>query len=373
MCSSPFFPTYPDTHLLCSDGLNTFGFMNTKSLSSIDFPQDLINIPSGQIFILTNPNLGITSKDIFMMQFIFSMARQYDKKHIVKERTVDAPWLWGHCACLIKGEKVDKLLIADKGSLVEMLCELWGLDYESVCKSIVIPSRNKDITCDGDSHPVRVQLVHSKNLNSLISVGDNHFTLNCIVESSREKTMGDLRGIFQEMFSHSINVSLDDITDLYNKVKNTRKQYKLDIQVKRGVDALGNPEKKVESCKIALVDNAGVSYPLKMETMWISLYLTYILFKEGRKVCDIGDPDFMNTFHKIHHQLPSGYKTFKPDGLVENAKYNLSKIRKAILDATNDIYAKEQFAIDGHSGDIYKVAGATDDDRALIKEAFGLE
>ena len=43
------------------------------------------------------------------------------------------------------------------------------------------------------------------------------------------------------------------------------------------------------------------------------------------------------------------------------------------MNATNDVYAKEQFAIDGYSGDVYKVAGATDEDRELIKKEFGIE
>ena len=32
-----------------------------------------------------------------------------------------------------------------------------------------------------------------------------------------------------------------------------------------------------------------------------------------------------------------------------------------------------QIAIDGYSGDVYKVAGATDEDRELIKKEFGIE
>lgn len=344
--------------------------MNPKYLLDKSLPKELINIPPGQVFILTNPNVGITSKNIFMMQFIFSMARQYDKKHIVKEKPVDISGLWNCCICKING---DLLLIADKDSLVEMLCKLWGLNYEDVCKTIIIPFRNKDITCGGDSHPIELQLKPSKKTESIVMSGDNSLTLNCIVNTSRERIMDIFQGGFQEMLSHNIDIPMEDIIALYDKVKNTRKTYRLDIHVERDVDAKGRPAEKVRCCEISLVDNTGVRYPLKMETMWVSLYLTYILFKDGKAVMDIGDSDFYDIFHKIQAQLPRGYKKFTPDGLIENAKFNLSKIRKAILNATNDIYAKEQFAIDGYSGDVYKVAGATDDDRTLIKEAFGLE
>ncbi len=152
--------------------------------------------------------------------------------------------------------------------------------------------------------------------------------------------MEKLTDAFQEMFSHKIDISMEDISALYEKVKKSRKTYKLVIQIK---DKEGNSFKKLKTCDISLVDNYGSQYPLTMEPLMKSLYLTFILFKEGK------------------------------ESLLMNTRQNLSKIRKCISNANNDVYAKEQFAVDGYSGHVYKVAGATDEDRELIKKEFGIE
>ena len=109
------------------------------------------------------------------------------------------------------------------------------------------------------------------------------------------------------------------------------------------------------------------------EVQWKALYLTFILFKEGLTVREIGyNEDFYQTFLKILGQLPKGYS--KPDKMTlwENSKSKFSKIRKSIMEATNDTYARELFSIDGYSEDVYGVAGATDENRETIKREFGL-
>lgn len=344
--------------------------MNPNNIPQNGLPKELMSLPYGEIFILTNPNLGITSKNIFMMQFIFSMARQYGRKHIVKEKAVDSSELWDCCACRIKTEKADQILIAGKYSLVEMLCEFWELDYDEVCRTIKIPNRNKDVTCGSESHPVKITLIPSKKEGALTKKDDFSFTLHCITDASRERTMERLKEVFQEMFSHKINVSMEDISDLYEEVKKNRKTYRLDIQVKKRE---GYSLKRLKTCDINLIDNYGETYPLAMEPLWKSLYLTFILFKDGIPVMDVSDSAFYDLFLKIQDKLSRESKLPSKDSLILNIKSNLSKIRKAIMDATNDVYAKEQFAVDGYSGDVYKVAGATDDDRAFIKKEFGIE
>lgn len=345
-------------------------FMNPAIFPQNGLPKELMSLPYGEIFILTNPNIGISSKNIFMMQFIFSMARQYGKKHIVKERPVDFPSLWNCVACNIKGEKGDQLLIADKDSLVEMLCKFWNLDYDEVCKTISIPNRNKEVTCGGESHPVKITLIPSKKEGALTKKDDFSFTLHCKVDASRERTMERLKDVLQEMFSHKIDVSMEDISDLYEKVKKDRKTYKLSIQIK---DKEGGSFKKLKTCDISLIDNYGNTYPLKFEPLMKSLYLTFILFKEGLPMMDVSDSAFYDQFLKIQDKLSRESKLPSKESLLGNIKYNLSKIRNCILVATNDVYAKEQFAVDGYSGDIYKVEGATDDDRSKIKQEFGIE
>lgn len=344
--------------------------MSTNISFPNGLPKELANLPYGEIFILTNPNIGISSKNIFMMQFIFSMARQYGKKHIVREFPIDFSGLWDCAVCNIKGEKGDQLLIADKDSLIEMLCEFWKLDYEEVCKTIKIPNRNKDITCGGETHPVKITLIPSKKEGPMVKKDDFNFTLHCIRDTSREKTLERLKDAFQEMFSHKIDISMEDITELYEEVKKSRKTYKLDIHIKKKE---GNSFKKLKTCDISLIDNNGNIYPLSFEPLWKALYLTFILFKDGIPMMDVNESAYYDQFLKIQDRLSRNTKLPSKESLLDNIKSNLSKIRKAILDATNDVYAKEQFAVDGYSGDVYKVAGSTDEDRALIKREFGIE
>lgn len=344
--------------------------MNPNNIPQNGLPKELMSLPYGEIFILTNPNIGISSKNIFMMQFIFSMARQYGKKHIVKERPIGFSGLWDCVACNIKGMRGDQLLIADKDSLVEMLCKFWNLDYDEVCKTISIPNRNKEVTCGGESHPVKISLIPSKKEGALTKKDDFSFTLHCITDASRERTMEKLKEAFQEMFSHKVDVSMEDISDLYEEVKKNRKTYKLVIQIN---DKEGNSFKKLKTCDISLNDNYGNTYPLKFEPLMKSLYLTFILFKEGLPVMDVSDSAFYDQFLKIQDKLSRESKLPSKESILSNTKSNLSKIRGAILNATNDVYAKEQFAVDGYSGDVYLVAGSTDEDRALIKREFGLE
>ena len=344
--------------------------MNTTNIFQQGFPQELINIPYGEIFLLTNPNIGITSKNIFMMQFIFSMARQYGKNHIVKERPVDSSELWDCCACKVKQGKGTQLLIADNASLVEMLSEFWGLDYEEVCKTINIPQRNKEITCGGDGNLLRLNIIPSKT-EKLIRMDENTFTLQCITVASRDRTMAKLTDAFQEMFSHGIDVSFEDISDLYEKLKNSRKTYRLDIQIneKVGFSRKNNPK----TCDIKLIDNSGKEYPLEMEPLQKALYLTFILFKDGVLVLNVSNSPFYDIFQKIQDQLSRNTTLPSRDSLFSNTEPNLSKIRTIIWKATNDTSAKEQFAVDGYSGEPYKVAGATDAHRELIRKGFGIE
>ena len=191
-----------------------------------------INIPFGQIFILTNPQVGITSKTTHMMGFILSMARQYNKGHILHTLPVDDPKLWDCFICKVKTEDGDQILVSDKDSLVEMLCEFWGLDYDEVCKGIVIPKRNKTITCGGDNHPVRVSLKPAGKLVPEMERKDGTISLGFLQEHSRERTLLDIRSTFKDNFNFGLGISPEEILTIYEEEKAAIKTYRLDIQVK---------------------------------------------------------------------------------------------------------------------------------------------
>ena len=343
-----------------------------------------INIPFGQIFILTNPQVGITSKTTHMMGFILSMARQYNKGHILHTLPVDDPKLWDCFICKVKTEDGDQILVSDKDSLVEMLCEFWGLDYDEVCKGIVIPKRNKTITCGGDNHPVRVSLKPAGKPVPEMERKDGTISLGFLQEHSRERTLLDIRSTFKDNFNFGLGISPEEILTIYEEEKAAIKTYRLDIQVKwKDVKEYKHPKwvihKKMTACDLSLIDNMGNSYPFKLEAMAKAIYLTYLFFEDGIAYTQISSSDeFYNIFEKIYNKLPrvkSDPRRFNledKDDLDTFTNY-ISRIRKAILNATNDTYAVEQFAVEGWRKDNYGIAGATDENRDVVRKEFRIK
>ena len=343
-----------------------------------------INIPFGQIFILTNPQVGITSKTTHMMEFILSMARQYGQGHILHTLPVDDPKLWDCFICKVKTEDGDQILVSDKDSLVEMLCEFWGLDYDEVCKGIVIPKRNKTITCGGDNHPVRVSLKPAGKPVPEMERKDGTISLGFLQEHSRERTLLDIRSTFKDNFNFGLGITPEEILTIYEEEKAAIKTYRLDIQVKwKDVKEYKHPKwvihKKMTACDLSLIDNMGNPYPFKLEAMAKAIYLTYLFFEDGIAYTQISSSDeFYNIFEKIYNKLPrvkSDPRRFNledKDDLDTFTNY-ISRIRKAILNATNDTYAVEQFAVEGWRKDNYGIAGATDENRDVVRKEFRIK
>ena len=344
-----------------------------------------INIPFGQIFILTNPQVGITSKTTHMMGFILSMARQYSKGHILHTLPVDDPKLWDCFICKVKTEDGDQILVSDKDSLVEMLCEFWGLDYDEVCKTIVIPKRNKTVTSGGEKHPLRVSLKPVGKPVPEMERKDGTISLELLQDHSREKTILDIRSTFKDNFNFGLGITLEEVLAIYKEEQALKKTYKLDIQVKwKDVKEYKHPKwvihKKMTVCNIILIDNLGNSYPIKLETMAKAIYLTYLFFPEGIAYTQITYSDeFYNIFEKIYRKLPLVKSVPRKFNLEDKADLDtftnyISRIRKAILAATkNDTYAQEQFAVEGWRKDNYRIAGATDEIKKKVKEEFRIK
>lgn len=330
------------------------------------------SIPFGQIFILTNPQVGITSKTTHMMGFILSMARQYGQGHILHTLPVDDPKLWDCFICKVKTEDGDQILVSDKDSLVEMLCEFWGLDYDDVCKSIVIPKRNRTVTFGGEKHPMRMSAAKPVPGMKREECG---VILQQIQEHTKANELMDIKRSLQNSFHHNLDISVEEIIDLYEEVRKSLKTYHLDIHIER--DEAG----KISICDINLEDNFGNKYELKqiedkrekhLEPQLMAVYLTFIMFKDGKKLADVQDADFYETLLKIQAQLPYRFRKPNNETLAFNINSKRSVINKSIWDATHDTYAQEQFAIEGYNGDVFRIAGATDADREKIRKEFGL-
>ena len=345
-----------------------------------------INIPFGQIFILTNPQVGITSKTTHMMGFILSMARQYSKGHILHTLPVDDPKLWDCFICKVKTEDGDQILVSDKDSLVEMLCEFWGLDYDEVCKTIVIPKRNKTVTSGGEKHPLRVSLKPVGKPVPEMERKDGTISLELLQDHSREKTILDIRSTFKDNFNFGLGITLEEVLAIYKEEQAHKKTYRLDIKVKwdeyrEFVPGKGMvKKKKMKSCDIRLIDNLGTPYLIKLEAMAKAIYLTYLFFEDGIAYSQITySKEFYNIFKQIYKKLPwsqGGYPdSFNLENKAELDTFTnyISKIRKEIQRVTNDTYAVEQFAVEGGRKDDYRIAGATDENRDVVRKEFRIK
>lgn len=358
--------------------------MNQENFPQNVLPKELSDLPFGQLFVLNNPFLGITSKNIFIMQFIFSMAKQYEKHHMVNAIPVEYSGLWDCVACKVQTCNGPQILIADNNSLVKMLCEFWGLDYEEVSKTVNIASRYKDVTMNATS-PMRVAICSSIKVSAPsigLSSAPYDPTLGFIQTHTKERALGDIRCTLLDNSNYGLGISLEELIDIYKSVESGKKTYSLDINIeKKDVIEKAKTIQKIKSCDIILIDNEGEKHSLKLEVYCKALYLTFILFEKGIGIKEIsGDEEFYNTFKKIYLSLPHSSKASLPKqfDLWSDNKYllfiqKIGKIRDAIMDITNDNYNKEKFAVEGNKGEAFKVAGATEELRETIKREFGIK
>ena len=138
-------------------------YMNTINIPQNGFPQEITDIPFGQVFILTDPSQGITSTTTQQILAIISIAGKLGQSHIVYALPVQYSGLWGCYICKVKTEEGVQVLVSDRESVLEMLCEFWGLDFSEVSKSIKLSDRYERYVFLGEeSHPVRIPVTEAR-------------------------------------------------------------------------------------------------------------------------------------------------------------------------------------------------------------------
>ena len=274
--------------------------------------------------------------------------------------------------------------MSDRESVLEMLCEFWGLDFNEVSKGIKLSDRyERYVFLGGESHPVRVPV--RPTIKGSLETEKDCVSLQLLQPHSRENTLGDIRSTFKDNFNFGLGISLDEIIELYKEEEKNRKSYRLDIQVKwkkfkEFVPGRGMVQKKkMTACDLSLIDNLGNPYSFKLEAMAKAIYLTYLFFEDGIAFTQISSSDeFYNIFKQIYRKLPRvkacprQFKLEDKDDWDTFTNY-ISRIRKAILKVTNDTYAEEQFAVEGWRKDNYGIAGATDENRDVVRREFKIE
>ena len=364
--------------------------MSTIKIPQNGLPQGLNNIPYGQVFILINPSVGITAKTIKFIEFIHSLAGERklkQKNHTVNSLPVDYPGLWDCFICKVKTDDSVQILVSDKDSLLEMLCEFWGLDYEEVSKTPnIIPGwhkKNNGGTIGGESHPVRIP-IHAGTPSHTAEEENDRITLQYITAHTKEGTLDGVKRLFLDNFNFNLGISLDELIDTYKEAEKSVKRYRLDIQVKwKEVKEYRHPKwiihKKMTACDLSLIDNMENVYPFKLEAMAKAIYLTYLFFEDGIAYTQISSSEeFYNIFKQIYSKLPRVKSHPRQFDLENNDDLDtftnyISRIRRSILEATNDNYAQEQFAVEGWRKDNYRIAGASDENRDLVRKEFRIK
>lgn len=357
--------------------------MSTIKLPTYGLPQEVINIPFGQVVLLTNPQEGILTKTTHMIEFILSMAKDYKLEHNINTMPVQFPGLWDCFVCKVKTDREAQILISDKGSLVEMLCEFWGLDYEDVRKSYKLPDRYKRIgmTCGGDSHPERVSVTPVKKPGEKKD-DDYSVTLECLKVYTKEEQLDVIEDVLENSFNHNIDISIGELATLWEKVKaRERKTYHLEINIEPGEEDW-DPSRTIlvprYDCDFCLVDSDGTPHSFTLEAKCTALYLTFILFSEGDagiKLADLRKGDeFFKTYLFFCQRLKHIIELPDKETLGKYVNDKRKVIKKTIKDiTTDDKTAQELFSIEGFAGDVYMVKGSTDENRAYIRKMFEME
>lgn len=358
--------------------------MSTIKIPHNGLPQEIANIPFGQVIVLTNPEQGITSNTTQQILAVISIAGKLNQSHIVYALPVQYSGLWGCYICKVKTEEGVQVLVSDRESVLEMLCEFWGLDFNEVSKSIKLSDRyERYVFLGGESHPVRVPL--TSPTVPAYSDKDETISLGFLQAHSRAEAYGNLKSSIIDNFNYGFGITLDEVINLYKEVEQNRKTYTLDIHIERKeVYEKAKPVMKIKSIDFILTDNNGVEYHYSPSVQPTAIYLTFMLYSAGLRIKQVADnQEFYDTFKKIYLQLPYSSKSSLPKNFdnVSNTESNqytlflqkLGDIRDAIMDATNDNSAREMFAVEGNSELPFRVKGATDELRTKIKKEFGLK
>ena len=355
--------------------------MSTIKIPQNGLPQGLTNIPFGQVFLLTNPTQGITSTRAQKIQAVISVAGSLGQSHIVYALPVENPKLWDCFICKVKTEEGVQILVSDRDSLLEMLCEFWELDYAEASKKVVVKDRYKGhLTLGGESHPVRIPVPASrKPEKEETEVGST--LLQCITVHTKEKELAKIEDALEEAFIHKLDISIVDLAALFEKVRTReRKTYELDIVIIPGkTDWDKEYKEKVvkRTIDIIITDSAGTKHHITdLSPQSAALYLTFILFsKNGIKIADLKTND---EFHSIFIHICKRLKGTNnyPDKVTlwKNANRKRGEVNGLISKATNnDKVAEMMLGIQGEEGKENRVAGATDELMEKIRKGFDIE
>lgn len=179
-----------------------------------------------------------------------------------------------------------------------------------------------------------------------------------------------------------VDYNLEDILNDFNTQKD--KIYRLEIDLRK-IKIEGPSEKKEQKCidcHIYITDENGGKKELKMKAQEKAVYLLFTLFENGISIKDFPKENktlpkrylnLLNLYIKLQDHLKDHNFISDPKLLQSDINSIRSRIRNRITAIIPNKEFVESFAIEGYKEQHFKIAAATQEQRALIIEMFDID
>lgn len=226
-----------------------------------------------------------------------------------------------------------------------------------------------------------------KKLFPKLSDNSNDWMLHCLCFMETAPDRETIRkGIGSLLVDAEDEMTIEDLQEILEEAKAQRKLgYKLIVKMENK----GNKKDPKIIVDFTVQDDNGKEYPLKFESIWKAIYLTFLCLMEGTQLADFCDATKQPNkyFQKIYDSLSNKKGTFKAVTFdPENDKFemlmakqetliqNISKIRsKIVTSLPNDRVAREFVISDKDEKSYYSVKATNKEIRESIKKTFNLK
>ena len=371
--------------------------MDKKYIFANGLPIELKNLQDGQIYIFPNLNEGLIEKNVLISQYISSVSGKLMKRSVVRNRRpaifvipTSNQYLWNTIVCKFNSFKGVVYEIADRGSLIEMLYDYYGIEYCDATKLEMGIRYN--ITPTGE-HPERIysdSFYHddSIDIEESTEYRPDLFSLDFLTNKQlsdneiRNRVLSTLFDAEYNKDKYGIEYDLDDILkEFYSEIGKT---YRLEIVPENVISKRGVQRINYIDCHIYITDENDDRKELILKQQEKAVYLMFLLHKDGisiyefpRNVEEIGHKkkyeNHLNLYIKIQSKLLGSNYIKDPQLLQSGITPIRAKIKDKISVITPNKKYIEKFAIEGYKEQPCKIEAANDEHRESIIKAFGLD
>ncbi len=268
------------------------------------------------------------------------------------------------------------------------LLKLNGKDFEGLVRK-TYKSRKNETTPKQNNTKTKNDVSIAKVKEILPQLFDkNHdWMLHCVGFMNTAPNGADIRkGIRSLLVDAEEEISIEELQELLKEAIELRKiQYELVVKMKNK----GNKKDPKIIVDFTVKDDRGKEYPLRFESLWKAIYLTF-LYLEGRTSL----MDFCNAtkkpnmiFQKIYNSLYNKKGTVKaitfesqngePEIMASKQEIliqNISRIRSKIAESLpNDRVARQFVIADKEEEHYFSIMATNQSIREAIKKTFNLK